>query len=351
MKSKTDHLALVYLGKSGGGVAFFESVYLDLNEFGNILGILATDTEVKLPVSSRLIHVRTPHKIWDLFLDLRWISSSIVMVLKVFRLGISDVVFLMPQPTDYLISIFFRLCKIQVSYVIHDPLHHRGELWPFHRSMKARFRISYKVFFLSSFVANQFRQFDVEKKSITSKLEARRHLKGANVNFTKQYGNYFLHVGRMKRYKGLDRMLAVWEELENPESCLVIAGEGIKKCLMGKRIPNNVIQLDRWLTDAEVWELIENSKGVILLYEEATQSGVAAIALNLGIPILSTNVGGLREQLQDTSNTLVVENNLSDIRQGLTNFLKFDRIEKSVLELEAPMDVSLKIIEELCKGD
>ena len=351
MKSKIDQVALVYLGKSGGGVAFFESVYLDLHKFGNILGILATDTEVKLPISSRLIHTRTPHKVWDLFFDLRWIASSIAMVRKVSRLGISDVVFLMPQPTDYLISIFFRLSKVRVSYVIHDPSHHRGEFWPFHSSMKARFRISYKVFFLSSFVANHFTSLDVEKKSITSKLEARRHFEGANVNFTKQYGNYFLHVGRMKSYKGLERMLVVWEGLEDPESRLLIAGAGIKECLIGRRIPNNVIQVDRWLTDEEVWELIDNAKGLILLYEQATQSGVAAIALNLGIPILSTNVGGLKEQLQDTSNTLVVENNFSDIKQGLTEFVKFDRIARNVLAMESPMDVSLKIIGELCEVD
>ena len=351
MKSKIDQVALAYLGKSGGGVAFFESVYLDLKEYGNVLGILATDSEVKLPSSSRLLRVRTPHKIWELFFDLRWITSSIMLTLKVFRLGFSDVVFLMPQPIDYVISIFLRMCKIRVSYVIHDPSHHPGEFWPLHRSMKARFRISYRVFFLSSFVANHFKSLDLGKKSIVTKLEARRHLASVSTNFTDQYEDYFLYVGRIKSYKGLERMLAVWDGIDNPETLLLIAGAGIEKSLIGRHIPNNVIQIDRWLTETEIWILIENAKGLLLLYEEATQSGVAAIALNLGVPVLATNVGGLKEQLQGASNALVVENNVSAIQQGLTEFGKFERITKSNSEMNSPMEVSLKIFKELCQTE
>jgi glycosyltransferase involved in cell wall biosynthesis len=350
VKSKINQVAVAYLGKSGGGVAFFESVYFDLNEFGNILGILATDSEVKLPSSSRLVQVRTPHNIRELF-DLRWITSSIMLTLKVFRLRISDVVFLMPQPIDYVISIFLRMCKIRVSYVIHDPSHHPGDSWPLYRSMKARFRISHKVFFLSSFVANHFKSLDLEKKSVITKLEARQHFSSASTNFTNQYGDYFLHVGRMKSYKGLERMLAVWEGIDNPEARLLIAGAGIKKSLINRRVPNNVIQIDRWLTEAEIWGLIENTKGLILLYEEATQSGVAAIALNLGVPILSTNVGGLKEQLRGASNALIVENNVLAIKQGLTEFGKLERITKSNLEMNSPMEVSLKIFKELCQTE
>ncbi len=351
MKSKIDRVALAYLGKSGGGVTFFESIYLDLNEFGNVIGILATDSEVSLPISSKLIQVRAPHNVRDLFLDLRWITSSFAMILKVFRLGISDVVFLMPHPIDFTISFFLRICKIRVSYVIHDPFHHPGEYWPFNRSMKARFRISHKVFFLSSFVSNHFKSMDLKKKSVTSKLEARRRFTSDDFNYTNQYGSYFLHVGRMKSYKGLERMLEIWEEVDDPESRLLIAGAGIKKSLFDRSIPTNVNQIDRWLTNTEIWGLIENAKGLILLYEDATQSGVAAIAINLGIPVLATNVGGLKEQLQDTSNALVVENNVSAIKQGLAQFRKFERIAKSHLEMNSPMDVSLKIIGELCKTD
>jgi glycosyltransferase involved in cell wall biosynthesis len=155
----------------------------------------------------------------------------------------------------------------------------------------------------------------------------------------------------MKSYKGLERMLAVWEGIDNPEARLLIAGAGIKKSLINRRVPNNVIQIDRWLTEAEIWGLIENTKGLILLYEEATQSGVAAIALNLGVPILSTNVGGLKEQLRGASNALIVENNVLAIKQGLTEFGKLERITKSNLEMNSPMEVSLKIFKELCQTE
>jgi glycosyltransferase involved in cell wall biosynthesis len=129
----------------------------------------------------------------------------------------------------------------------------------------------------------------------------------------------------------------------------LIAGAGIKKSLFGKNIPKNVHQIDKWLTEAEIWGLIENSKGLILLYEEATQSGVAAIAINLGIPVLSTNVGGLKEQLEGVPNAIVVENNISDIKQGILEFGKDRRMIKNNLETNSPMEISLRILEELCE--
>ena len=351
MKSNINQVAVAYLGKTGGGVSFFESVYLDLSKFGNVLGLLASDSEVRLPSSSRLIQVRAPHKIWELFFDLRWIISSVLVTIKIFRLGISDVIFLMPQPIDYVFSIFLRICKIRVSYVIHDPSHHSGEIWPFRKSMKARIRIAYRVFFLSSYVADQFNSLNLHKKFVVTILEARQNESKVSLNNTNQYGKYFLHVGRMKSYKGLERMLMAWDEIDYLDTCLLIAGAGIRKSLMGRCLPNNTILIDRWLTEGEIWSLVENSNGLILLYEEATQSGIAAIALNLGIPILSTNVGGLKEQLQVTSNSLVVENNYESIKHGLSEFGKLKRIFRSNLEMHSQMQVSLKIFEEFCTNE
>ena len=54
--------------------------------------------------------------------------------------------------------------------------------------------------------------------------------------------------------------------------------------------------IDKWLSEEEMARELNLADILILPYREATQSGVMTIGLQLELPIISTNLGGLIEQ-------------------------------------------------------
>ena len=73
----------------------------------------------------------------------------------------------------------------------------------------------------------------------------------------------------------------------------------------------------RWFTDEELPDLLAWADAVILPYREASQSGVAALALETGRFVLATKVGGLPEQLANQPRALLCEAEADNIAQGL----------------------------------
>ena len=119
---------------------------------------------------------------------------------------------------------------------------------------------------------------------------------------------YFLYVGLIKKYKGIDLILNVANKLENTNIKFVIAGkdsDGIIKSL--KHIPKNVVIFKRYLTDCEVTKLIANSYAVLMPYKNISQSGIPVVALLFNKPIIASNLSGLNEYLKDNWNSIFLE--------------------------------------------
>jgi glycosyltransferase involved in cell wall biosynthesis len=64
--------------------------------------------------------------------------------------------------------------------------------------------------------------------------------------------------------------------------------------------------LDRYLPDDEVEALFKAADVVVLPYRSATQSGVTHVAYALGVPVITTDVGGLAETVRPGETGLVV---------------------------------------------
>ncbi len=65
--------------------------------------------------------------------------------------------------------------------------------------------------------------------------------------------------------------------------------------------------VNRWLNEEESPTALSAHHAVVLAHIEASQSGVAASAVGAGAPIISTPVGGLREQVVDGETGLLAE--------------------------------------------
>lgn len=107
--------------------------------------------------------------------------------------------------------------------------------------------------------------------------------------------------GRIMPYKGLPLFLDMVDELRNQgipvevglfgEGNLGSSGPRLKA--MGAEVIN------RWLTEAEIGELLPRFHAIVLSHVEASQSGVAAAAFGAGLPVIATPVGGIIEQVED----------------------------------------------------
>jgi glycosyltransferase involved in cell wall biosynthesis len=108
-----------------------------------------------------------------------------------------------------------------------------------------------------------------------------------------------LFFGRIFLYKGLDYLIRAAERLQQrlPNLKVTIAGSGedLGRCRTIIRTPSLFEIRERFIPDEEAVELFQRADVVALPYIEASQSGVIAMALALGKPVIATDVGDFRE--------------------------------------------------------
>jgi glycosyltransferase involved in cell wall biosynthesis len=121
-----------------------------------------------------------------------------------------------------------------------------------------------------------------------------------------------LFFGIIRDYKGLDVLLDAFGGL-NDQFQLIIAGEcyGLfeKYNLQIEKNKNkNRIKLHlKYISDQEVATFFSAADVCILPYKSATQSGITAISHHFCVPIIATDVGGLKETIKNGENGLIVE--------------------------------------------
>lgn len=116
-------------------------------------------------------------------------------------------------------------------------------------------------------------------------------------------------LGRIEPYKDIDTLLKAFELLNqnNLPVDLLIAGRGpLPQAINYKLSTTNFFIENRWLSSDEITALALECDIIVVPYKKASQSGIIALALAAGKPVIATNVGGLAEQIEDGSTGIVV---------------------------------------------
>jgi len=139
-----------------------------------------------------------------------------------------------------------------------------------------------------------------------------------------------LFFGFIRDYKGLDILLQVLSKL-NEEYLLVIAGEvygsfeKYDNIINKLQIGNKVKKFIRYINDDEVPLFFSASDVCVQPYKSATQSGIVGISLHFDLPIISTDVGGLREIIEEYNTGIVVRKPEAElIREAINEFFRRD---------------------------
>ena len=124
-------------------------------------------------------------------------------------------------------------------------------------------------------------------------------------------GDVLLFFGFIRAYKGLDVLIEALPHIRRPVT-LVVAGEFYEDRSAYDRqierlgLKDRVKILDRFMGEAEVRRYVSACDAVVLPYRSATQSGVIPLAYALECPVITTNVGGLPEVVEEGGTGLLV---------------------------------------------
>jgi glycosyltransferase involved in cell wall biosynthesis len=122
-----------------------------------------------------------------------------------------------------------------------------------------------------------------------------------------------LFFGLIREYKGLDILLQAFDLLDERYQ-LVIAGEPYgsfdkyQKLIDGGRAPQDVHVFPNYIRDDEVKDYFSAADLAVLPYRSATQSGISSVACHFIVPMVVTDVGGLRETVGARNTGIVCEN-------------------------------------------
>ena len=129
-----------------------------------------------------------------------------------------------------------------------------------------------------------------------------------------------LFFGRILPYKGLCLLLEAFLPIaETYDLELLILGQGKLDAACAHRLPHPRVQFENhWIPEDALPQVFQGVDLLVLPYLESSQSGVIAAAYAMGVPVLSTPVGGLVEQVDHGKTGLIAESVSAEaLRQAL----------------------------------
>ncbi len=121
---------------------------------------------------------------------------------------------------------------------------------------------------------------------------------------------YFLFFGRIQAYKGLGVLIEAAEILSKRQLNfkVKIAGNGpdLEQYRDVISQSGHLDVEDRYIPENELSALFGNASAVVMPYLEATQSGVAALAISARKPLIASSVGSIPEVIEHEVNGLLV---------------------------------------------
>jgi glycosyltransferase involved in cell wall biosynthesis len=250
--------------------------------------------------------------------------------------GKTDVIELMPHVWSPAVMGAVKRAGARYCVLAHDAAQHPGDRTSRANALLARtFRMADTVIALSSSVGGQLGNVHGIPDS------AIRVLFHPDLAYTTGPGRAarradkplrLLFFGRIMPYKGLSLFVDTMEELRRRGVAIEIGvmGEGdlgpeeARLAALGAEVAN------RWLSETDVAAALARYDVMVLSHIEASQSGVAAAALGSGLPVVSTAVGGLREQvIEGVTGALAERFDASSLADAV------QRLEKSYVAIAA----------------
>ena len=139
-----------------------------------------------------------------------------------------------------------------------------------------------------------------------------------------------LFFGLIRDYKGLDLLISAMSLLDESYQ-LIIAGESYgdfgkyRQAIESSPACSRIKVLNRYISDDEVPRLFSAADLLVTPYRSATQSGVIPVAYHFDVPVLATDVGGLKESIERAGTGLVCLPEVESLTEGIQKFFMSDK--------------------------
>lgn len=259
----------------------------------------------------RLEVVLLPHRRSPLLL----LTNAIRLVAEVRRFK-PEVVHAQEVTKDYfMLGLPFLRALYPLVITAHDPVPHSGE--DTKQAKWTRHRFYYRVLRnLADQAITHGRLLSEQLVADTPRLVGRvgiiphGPLGPSQVSARAPEAGALLFFGRINAYKGLRyfvdatlRLRALGIQVKG-----IIAGRGDDLAPNRSLIEaNDCFELhEEFVSRARLYEFFERAQLVVLPYTDATQSGVAAMAMGFGRPVVATRVGSIPEMVRDGETGVLV---------------------------------------------
>ena len=138
-----------------------------------------------------------------------------------------------------------------------------------------------------------------------------------------------LYFGVIRPFKGLEDLIRAYNAIPPAEISrywLTVVGETWEgwtlpaELIARSRYRDRITFVNRYVSDREVDAIFGGADVVVLPYRRSSQSGPLHIAMNYGLPVVVTDVGGLGEAVRDYDGAALVEPaNPDALRAGIEN--------------------------------
>ncbi len=210
----------------------------------------------------------------------------------------------MPAALDIAMVLALRWVGVPFHVVVHDADAHPGDRIPVQMILQHRLiRSADGVIALSAHVAARLRAIGLPRHQKLVLTELPPLMFGTPPAPPGTHGGRLrlLSFGRLLPYKGLGLLADAMHALgprDDVELRVVGQGPPSPELEALARLPHVTVE-NRWVPEGEVGALLAWSDALVLSHTEASQSGVAAVAIAARRFVVATSVGGIIEQLRD----------------------------------------------------
>ena len=135
-----------------------------------------------------------------------------------------------------------------------------------------------------------------------------------------------LFFGLIREYKGLDLLIEAFGKLDKSYR-LIVAGEPYGSFEKYRKLidqcPNkeNICLNTNYIEDNMVNRYFSCADVCVLPYRSATQSGISSVSYHFEVPMITTDVGGLKETIGDRGTGIILKDgNPSTIAKGIEDY-------------------------------
>jgi len=304
---------LIYLGRRGGGSIYSLEMAKALSKKCDSVAMISHQSQSleawrKSVIS--LIEIDTYSNALSAFLSTLNLRKYFYLKKQIRNLN-PDVIY---YPMLHLWAPIINLVTPSIPKVttIHDPVMHKGEKSIILKLVQ-RFAIKQSVIIiiLSKVFIPVIERYGIPKERISVIPHGEfSYYMHSNIDNTSRENNTILFFGRIREYKGLDVLIKAFPLIKKKvtDAKLLIVGQGdVAPYLTQLSRLQDVELVNYWISDEEVAKFFSRSSVVVLPYIEATQSGIIPIAYMFKVPVISTKVGGLPEQVENGKTGILVK--------------------------------------------